>query len=118
MTEEYRIASFQCAMCGNCCRGEGYVRIRPDDARRIARHLGLELAEFHARYCREAEMKSHREAGDVWLVDKGGPDLDCIFLEGNLCSVNDVKPEQCLGFPTKWRTPDIMDYCVGMQREP
>jgi Fe-S-cluster containining protein len=32
-----------------------------------------------------------------------------------LCRIHPVKPERCRTFPLTWRTPDIMDYCVGMQ---
>lgn len=116
MSQEYQINPFACAMCGNCCRGEGYVRISPEEGRRIAEHLGLSHEDFLARYTREPEIRSHAEAGDLWLIDKPGPEQECIFLENNLCAVNPVKPVQCIGFPLKWRTPDVMDYCVGMQR--
>ena len=116
MTQEYQITPFVCAMCGNCCRGEGYVRIRSDEAPRIAAYLGLSLDDFLARYTRTPEIPSQAAAGDLWFIDKPGPEQECIFLENNLCAINPVKPEQCIGFPLKWRTPDIMEYCVGMQR--
>lgn len=103
-------------MCGNCCRGEGFVRIKADEAPRIAEFLGLSLDEFLRRYTRTPEIKSQARAGDLWFVDKPGLEQDCIFLENNLCTINPVKPQQCIGFPLKWRTSDIMDYCVGMQR--
>lgn len=83
---------------------------------RIAAHLDIAHEEFSASYTREAEIVDQAAVGDVWLTDKPGPEQECIFLENNRCVINDVKPTQCIGFPTKWRTPDIMDYCEGMRR--
>lgn len=117
MSDEYRMEPFVCAMCGNCCRGDGFVRITPGDAEKIAAFLGLPLPDFLAQFTRPAEIREHEEAGDVWLIDKPGPEMECVFLEHNRCAINPAKPDQCIGFPTKWRTPDILDYCVGMQRQ-
>jgi uncharacterized protein len=100
-------------MCGNCCRGEGFVRVTPAEIARIAGFLDVDPDEFRRAYTREPEIAEHSAAGDLWLTEKHG--LDCVFLEGNLCAINPVKPAQCHGFPLKWRTPDVMDYCVGMQ---
>jgi Fe-S-cluster containining protein len=109
-------SSFVCARCGNCCRGEGYVRVTPSDVERMASHLNVSVNDFIASHTRTPEILEHGEAGDLWLIDKPGPEQDCIFLTDNRCEVHAVKPVQCIGFPTKWRTPDIMDYCVGMQQ--
>ncbi len=83
---------------------------------RIAAHLDLVREDFLASYTREPEIKDQSAVGVRWLIDKSGPEQECIFLENNRCIINDVKPTQCIGFPTKWRTPDIMDYCEGMRR--
>ena len=112
----HSIQEFACARCGNCCRGDGYVRCTPDDVTRMAEHLGMDRQDFLDKYAREPEIAAQAEAGDVWLLDKPGPEGECIMLEDNLCQVHLAKPVQCVGFPLKWRTPDIMDYCVGMQR--
>lgn len=112
----YEIEEFRCAMCGNCCRGEGYVRLRPEDVTAMAAHLGLSEEEFCAEYTRPAGIAAHAAAGDIWLKDKPGPEQECIMLENNLCRVHPVKPPACVGFPLKWRTPDVMDYCEGLKR--
>jgi uncharacterized protein len=111
----YQLKEFACALCGNCCRGEGFVRVRAHEIPRIAEYLRLSQEDFLATLCREPENAEHTAEGDTWLLDRPGPLQECIFLENNRCRINAVKPEQCLGFPLKWRTPDIMDYCVGMQ---
>ena len=107
---------FLCAQCGNCCRGEGYVRITAAESEKIAQHLGLTIAEFADMYTRQPEISSQSGHGDLWLLDKPGPEMECIFLEDNRCRIHEAKPVQCIGFPLKWRTPDIMDYCEGMKR--
>jgi Fe-S-cluster containining protein len=71
---------------------------------------------FKAVYTRRPEIASQAENGDTWLIDKPGPELECIFLENNRCRIHAVKPSQCIGFPMKWRTPDILDYCEGMRQ--
>ncbi len=111
----YEIREFVCARCGNCCRGEGIVRVTPVEAQAIAQFLGLSLEEFTARYTRDAEAAADRDKGVRWLLDKPGPLQECIFLEDNLCRIHPVKPHRCRTFPLEWRTPDILDYCVGMQ---
>ena len=102
-------------MCGNCCRGEGYVRVSPDDITRMSALLNITASHFIATYTRAPEIPAHADVGDLWLLDRPGPELDCIFVENNQCQVHAAKPTQCVGFPMKWRTPDVMDYCVGMQ---
>jgi len=113
---EYKIQEFACARCGNCCRGDGYVRCTPDDITRMANHLDIAREEFVNLYTRQPEIAAQAEIGDLWLIDKPGPEQECIMLENNLCRVHQAKPVQCIGFPMKWRTPDVMDYCEGMKR--
>jgi uncharacterized protein len=102
-------------MCGNCCRGQGHVRVSPAEVRRIAAHLGMAEEEFVRTLTRKPEIASHAKAGDLWLIEKPAPDYECIFLEGNLCAVNPVKPAQCAGFPLKWRTRGMIEDCAGMK---
>jgi len=56
----------------------------------MARHLGLEEAEFRATYCAEE---------DGWTVLRGDQPT-CPFLgEGNDCRVYEVRPMQCRTWP-------------------
>lgn len=113
---DYEIREFACAMCGNCCRGDGYVRVTPEDVVRMAENLNMDPEQFKANYTRTPEVLSQAQEGDLWLLDKPGPEQECIMLQDNRCRVHAAKPTQCVGFPLKWRTPDIMDYCEGMRR--
>lgn len=91
------------------------MRITADEANRIAEYLGLEIHNFRTTYTRPPDDPAQAAAGDLYLLEKPGPGQECIMLEENLCRINPVKPSQCVGFPLKWRTPDIMDYCEGMR---
>lgn len=111
-----RPAPFACAMCGNCCRIDGFVRVTPEECGQIAAFLGIALPDFLALYTRAPEIAAHATAGDFWLTDSKGPGRECVFLRGNLCVVNEVKPASCRGFPITWRTATFMEYCEGMRR--
>lgn len=103
--QELKLEHFECKRCGNCCRGDGFVKITPVDARRIANFLNITLPEFYRIYT----VKFYNV---TWLKDK--LNKDCIFLENNLCLIHPAKPTQCRDFPLKWRTPDIASYCQGL----
>jgi Fe-S-cluster containining protein len=82
----------------------------------MAAHMQITIQQFIDVYTRTPEIREQADAGDLWLYDKPGPDGECILLENNLCRVHPEKPVQCVGFPMKWRTPDVMEYCEGMRR--
>ena len=68
---------FSCTQCGNCCTGPpGTVWLTDQEGRNIARTLGLETAEFYARY-------AHKVDGRWSLRERpvAGNRYDCIFLE-------------------------------------
>jgi uncharacterized protein len=115
MTDPGAIDEFRCRMCGNCCRGEGYVRITPAEAASIASHLGMTTDEFVVRFAQRPEIHEHAEAGDWWLVDKAAPNPECVFLEGDRCRIDAVKPQHCRDFPMRWRTRNAQEYCEGMK---
>lgn len=49
------------------------------------------------------------------LVEK--PNGECIFLEGENCSVQPVKPRQCREFPNLWNFPGFEKICRARPRE-
>jgi len=83
---------FGCTQCGECCTGApGYVWVSPRDEAAIARHLGIEREEFRRRYTRLVGAVAS-------LVEK--PNGDCVFLsEDRRCTIQPVKPRQCLTYP-------------------
>ena len=103
----HEVNDFLCERCGNCCRGEGVVRVTLQDARCIAGFLEITVQEFYHCY-------TIRINDEYWLKDK--PNQDCIFLNDNDCRVHQVKPRQCRDFPRKWRTSDIALYCMAIKK--
>jgi len=100
--------AFECQRCGDCCRWPGYVYIAQDDVKRIAAHLGLSEFEFVNRY---AEIV-HRPRLNL----KTKPNGECVFLEGNECSIHKVKPKHCADFPTVWRIENLESFCSGQRK--
>jgi hypothetical protein len=44
------------------------------------------------------------------------PNGECIFLDGNDCSVQPVKPQQCKDFPNLWNFPGFEKQCRAIPR--
>lgn len=98
-----------CQRCGNCCRWPGDVIVTETEIRAIAAHLGLDEREFIERYTRLSANRRH-----LSLVEK--TDGSCSFLEGtNHCRIQTVKPEQCRGFPNRWRFDGWREVCEAVE---
>lgn len=110
---------FECLRCGNCCKGDGVVRIGPEELKRMAAKLGITEKAFIKQY---TMIYGEQE---WWLIDKiveehGEQIKWCIFLEimdDGLygCRVNEAKPDQCASFPAKWRNNDSLRSCAGLR---
>jgi uncharacterized protein len=106
----YEVEPFKCHRCGNCCRGDGYVDMSAADIERAAQGLGRTREQFLAEYC------ATQADGKVHLIDQGDRLRSCVFLTAdNLCRIHHAKPDQCHGFPMKWRPPDALDICAGLR---
>lgn len=103
--------SIDCRQCANCCR-VATTQINERDADRLARFLGLRLAAF---------LNDYTEITDEGRILKRTSD-GCIFLDNNLCSVYEVRPNTCELFPhlvkgngsllsRMWHMPDRAVYC-------
>lgn len=77
-----------CRSCANCCRSQHPVFSRTE-AQRIAAYLGLTLEEVRARY-----LTPDAETGRYITRE-----LPCPFLDGNLCSIYEVRPAVCADYP-------------------
>ncbi len=78
-----------CLTCANCCRTTSPI-FRDVDIERIAKHLGMRVAEFTDKYLRFDEDRD-------WVL-KSSP---CSFLdlEDNTCSIYDFRPKACREYP-------------------
>jgi Fe-S-cluster containining protein len=94
-------AETNCLSCANCCKTMTPT-YTAGDIKRISSHLGMTPDGFKAKW-----LKKERSTGD-WM-NKSNP---CQFLnlEDNKCSIYEVRPIDCSGFPhlPKKRMVDYM----------
>ena len=76
---------------------------------RLAAFKGLMEGEFIQKFTR----LTHDRRG-LALMDK--PNGECIFLEGEDCAVQPVKPQQCRDFPNLWNFPGSEQFCRAIPR--
>jgi Fe-S-cluster containining protein len=77
-----------CRTCANCCKTRHPTFSRAE-VQRIADYLGMSVADVRSRYLmydREVKKDTTRE-------------LPCPFLKENLCSIYEVRPAVCAGYP-------------------
>ena len=98
---------YQCQRCTNCCRWPGFVKVGDAEINALARFLKISDHDFIQQYTR---LRQYRDG--LALIDK--PNGECIFLEGNNCSVQQVKPQQCTDFPNKWNFPGWRQVCEAI----
>jgi uncharacterized protein len=99
--------SFQCARCGTCCKWPGYVRLQDNEIANIADYLGLDIHKFTEQY---TELTLDRR--NLTLIEKENG--SCIFFHDTSgCTINSVKPEQCINFPIKWNFEGWEKICKG-----
>ena len=94
----------ECDRCTACCRWPGQVKITDAEIAGMAGHLGLAEADFIATYTRLNAARS-----GLALTDQANG--ACVFLVGDDCRVNPVKPQQCRDFPNLWNFPGAEQSC-------
>lgn len=99
----------ECSRCTACCRWPGQVRLAEEEIDRLAVFLRLTGHEFIQQFTR----LTHDRRG-LALQEKS--DGACVFLEGDDCAVQPVKPQQCSDFPNLWRHPDAEKLCRAIPR--
>jgi Fe-S-cluster containining protein len=100
---------YECQRCTACCRWPGEVHLAESELARLAAFKGLTEHEFIQRYMRLAPDRQ-----GLALAEK--PNGECVFLEGNDCSVQPVKPQQCRDFPNLWNFPGFQKTCHAIPR--
>lgn len=86
------------------------MRLTDAEIARLGTFLGLGPGEFIERYTR---LRDDRRG--LSLVEK--PNGECVFLSGDDCSVQPVKPQQCRDFPNLWNFPGFEKTCRAIPRE-
>lgn len=95
---------YVCQRCTACCKWPGDVRLEDEEIPRIAQYLELTETEFLDRFTR---LRTNRQG--LSLIEK--ENHECIMLDGIVCSIHAVKPDQCAGFPNKWNFPRWRQVC-------
>lgn len=85
------------------------MRLTDVEIARLADFLGLGEHEFIQRHTRLTQDRR-----GLALQEK--PDGACVFLAGNDCAVQPVKPQQCRDFPNLWRHPEAETKCRAIPR--
>ena len=83
------------------------MRLTNEEIARLAAFKGVSGHEFIQHFTR----LRHDRRG---LVLQGKPSGECIFLEGENCSVQPVKPQQCRDFPNLWNFPGFEKTCQAI----
>jgi uncharacterized protein len=101
-----------CTTCANCCR-VATTQVTERDAEQLAKFLRVKVSVFLRDYTDETE-----DEGRILKRNENG----CVFLDGNLCSVYEARPQTCELFPhlvkgngsllsRMWHMPDRAVYC-------
>ena len=100
---------YECQRCTACCRWPGQVQVTDAEIARVAEFIGMSEDDFIQQFTR----LRHDRRG---LVLQEKQDGSCVFLDGNDCSVQPVKPEQCRDFPNLWNFPGFEKVCHAIPR--
>ena len=89
-----------CLSCANCCKTMSPTYTK-SDLIRISAHVGMTIDEFKKKWL-------YKDKNGDWINKK----QPCQFLNliDNKCSIYDIRPKDCAGFPhhTKKRMIDYM----------
>lgn len=93
-------SQIDCLSCANCCKVMSPTYTK-EDIKRIAVHLGMKPKAFKAKWL-------YLDKRDNDWMNKTRP---CQFLDlkTNMCSIYEVRPVDCAGFPHLTKKP-IADY--------
>jgi hypothetical protein len=100
---------YECQRCTACCRWPGQVRLTDAEIDAMAGYLGLAVHEFTEQFTR---LREDRRG----LALREKPNGECVFLEGIVCRVQPVKPQQCRDFPSLWNFPGFEKECRAIAR--
>ena len=101
---------YECDRCTACCRWPGEVRLDDGEIARISAFLKIPEVQFIQEHTRLTQDRR-----GLALNEK--PNGECIFLQGNDCAVQPVKPRQCREFPNLWNFPGFEQTCRALPRQ-
>ncbi|RJR34804.1 MAG: YkgJ family cysteine cluster protein [Desulfobacteraceae bacterium] len=83
--------AFECKQCGECCRGEGGIRVQGEEIGKIARFLSITDSEFISTWC----FLRH----DRYYINTGTDGFCAFFEREKQCTIHPVKPLPCRLWP-------------------
>lgn len=86
------------------------MRLSDAEITRLAAFKGLAEFDFIQQFTRLAADRR-----GLSLLDQASG--ACVFLEGDDCAVQPVKPQQCRDFPNLWNFPGFELVCHAIPRE-
>lgn len=85
------------------------MRLGDGEVARLAMFKQMGEVEFIQRFTRIS-----RDRRGLSLEEKANG--ECVFLNGDDCSVQPVKPQQCRDFPNLWNFPGFEQTCRALPR--
>lgn len=85
------------------------MRLADAEVARLAAFRGVDERAFIQEFTR---LRPDRLG--LALMDK--PSGECVFLDGEHCAVQPVKPQQCRDFPNLWNFPGFEQVCRAVPR--
>jgi uncharacterized protein len=101
---------YACQRCTACCRWPGQVKLTDAEIKALAEYRGISEFDFIQAFTR---LRPDRTGLALKEKENGA----CIFLEGQDCAVQAVKPRQCRDFPNRWRFPGFERSCRAVPME-
>jgi hypothetical protein len=80
-----------CTKCANCCK-TSTTEITERDIERLAKHLRISREDF----LRDYSMPDDEGTLSLKFNEAAG---GCVFLDGNLCTVYEARPDICQRYP-------------------
>jgi len=99
----------ECQRCTACCRWPGQVRLSDAEIGRLAEFKGQSAHDFIQQFTRLSQDRQR-------LVLQEKSNGECGFLDGDDCTVQPVKPQQCRDFPNLWNFPGFEKNCCALPR--
>lgn len=82
-----KFMQIHCDKCGNCCRTFTKFKITKRELKQIAKHLDTTWQTLIKR------LRTRLVGQHCYITQP------CPFLENNLCTIYEIRPNNCRGFP-------------------
>lgn len=113
--------SFSCTACGKCCKSNGATRVfvNSKEIENIASAMNISVDAVNKEYITTVLGNDGTELNSLM---KHSSKNQCVFLDGNKCSIYSARPTQCRTYPywphimigeAEWRAESVS--CEGIK---